>query len=184
MSFGAPLQAARTRRGELGYSWMLVPSLLGPSVRAGQWSPIFRDHFKRESPKLGELGGSLQGSLQTHTLPLFPGPIWGTSLEMTRVVLGTPTPSPGLRFPLCDRRAEGRARGGARRTADEGAGGLPPRQGNGFLLGRPTQGLPARQPGTHRAGSRSPGPSPCPTGCAAGRVKRGGSRALRDTRAR
>lgn len=90
-----------------------------------------------------------------------------------------PPLSPGPRFPQCDKRAEGRARGGARRTADKGDGGVPPREGNGFLRGRPTQGIPARQPGTHRAGSRSPGPSPCPTGCAAGRGQRGGSRAGR-----
>ena len=62
---------------------------------------------------------------------------------------------------------------GAGRRAAEGVGGPPPWAGNGFPLGRPRRGPPASRPSTHRAGSGSPGPSPCPTDGAAGGWRRG-----------
>lgn len=86
----------------------------------------------------------------------------------------------GRDFPDRDPRAEGRARTG-RRVEGEPRG-LPP--------GAPTAGCgadrrrdpPARRPGTHHAASGSPGPSPCPTR-GEGAARRGGSGALRGTRA-
>lgn len=170
--FEAPLPAARTGRGELGHSWMLVPSLLGLSVRAGPWSPAFRDQNKGEPPRLGWPGGSLQGRLQTHTPLLVPGRIWGISLETPRVVPSRPTPGVlGRDFPDATKGPKGGP--GAGRRAAEGAGGPLLTAGNGFPGGLPLQGLPARQPGTHRAGSGNPGPRPCPTGVAAGGGRRG-----------
>lgn len=143
-------------RGELGYSWMLVPSLLSPSVRAGQWSPVFRDQNKEESPKPGEPGRSLQESLQTHTLSLSPSPIWGTSLEMTRVVLGSPTPSPGLRFPLCDKRAKGGpgAGRGGRRMKELGV--FRPEKGTAFCGVDPRRDSPRASPALTVQGQEVP----------------------------
>lgn len=43
LGFGDPLWAARTGPRDLGYSWMLLPFLPGPSECAGPWSPDFCD---------------------------------------------------------------------------------------------------------------------------------------------
>lgn len=169
---GEPLPAARTGRRELGYSWMLVPSLLGPCERTRPWSLAFCDQDKggRSTPRRRGRGSSLGKSSDSHTRFLPTLGVCGTSLETPRV-------APGSRVEISSMRQKGRGAGpgrGGGRPEEQGV----PRPGPGTALrgvgpGGDPPTFPARGPSTHRAGSGSPGPSPCPTDGVAGGVRRG-----------
>lgn len=174
---GEPLPAARTGRRELGYSWMLVPFLLGPCERTRPWSLAFCDQDKggRSTPRRRGRGSSLGKSSDSHTRFLPTLRVCGTSLETPRV-------APGSRVEISSMRQKGRGAGPGR------GGGRPEEQG----VPRPGPGTALR--GMGPGGDPPPLPreraehSPCrvrksrPESMPDGR--RGGRGAPRDTRPR
>lgn len=137
---GEPLPAARTGRRELGYSWMLVPFLLGPCERTRPWSLAFCDQDKggRSTPRRRGRGSSLGKSSDSHTRFLPTLRVCGTSLETPRV-------APGSRVEISSMRQKGRGAG-------PGRGGGRPEE----------QGVPRPGPGTALRGV-GPGGDPPPS---------------------
>lgn len=134
-SFGEPLLEARTGRGALGYSWMLVPWLLRALFRV---EPRIRG-----SPRSwGDQGAAFREVVRTAPLSLLPAPLRSGGDNPGNAQgrdLQSHPESWGRDFPKATEGPRGGPEAG--RRADEGAGGLPPGARGGFLRGWPTRGL-------------------------------------------
>ena len=164
-------RAAGTGRGKLGY-FVDAGSVPPRPLRAQPTrEPSLLRPEKRQNLS-GRVGGSLQGSLQSHDPPPpTSGQIWGTSLETPKVLRGSPTPRVlGRDFPNATKGPRGGP--GAGRRAAGGASGPPPRAGNGFPRGSARSGsarTPARNSPCRVRKSR---PESMPDGRRSGRGRR------------